>query len=29
VRGTLGELVAHCTVKEPKGELVACAGDAE
>jgi 16S rRNA (cytidine1402-2'-O)-methyltransferase len=29
VRGTLAELLAHFTAKEPKGELVVCVGGAE
>jgi 16S rRNA (cytidine1402-2'-O)-methyltransferase len=29
VRGTLGELLAHFTAKEPKGEIVVCVGGAE
>jgi 16S rRNA (cytidine1402-2'-O)-methyltransferase len=28
-RGTLGELLAHFTAKEPKGEIVVCVGGAE
>jgi 16S rRNA (cytidine1402-2'-O)-methyltransferase len=29
VRGTLGELLAHFTAKEPKGEIVVCVGGSE